>query len=195
MTSMTGNTGMRGSSNTGGFKDKIPKGYRQGQIQQFTPEQMQLFQSLFSQLGPDSFLSKLAGGDEETFNQIEKPALKQFSGLQGNFASRFSGAGLGARRSSNFTNASNQAAADFASQLQSQRQGLQQQALQDLFGLSNTLLNQRPQEKFFTQKQHRGSGFGGILGAGLGGLGGFFAGGPTGALSGAQIGYNVGNSF
>ena len=93
MTSMTGQTGMRGSSNTGGMKDKIPKGYRTGQIQQFTPEMMDLFKQLFSHVGPDSFLSKLASGDEETFNQIERPALKQFAGLQGGLASRFSQGG------------------------------------------------------------------------------------------------------
>lgn len=150
--------GQRGA--TGGMAgNKIPKGYQLGQIQQFTPEQMQLFQSLFSQLGPDSFLSKLAGGDQETFNQLEAPALRQFSGLQGNIASRFSGGAGGqgqeqisSRRSSGFQNTMNQASSDFAQGLQSQRVGLQQQALKDLFGMSNDLLNQRPYDRFLTEK-------------------------------------------
>jgi len=133
--------------------NKIPSGYKAGRMQQFTPEQMQLFQSLFSHLGPESFLSKLAGGDEQTFGQMETPALKQFSGLQGNLASRFSGMGMGARRSSGFQNTSNQAASDFAGELQSRRQGLQRQALQDLMGMSNTLLGQRPYEQFLTPEK------------------------------------------
>ena len=53
---------------------------------------------------------------------MEAPALKQFSGLQGNLASRFSGMGSGARRSSGFQNTSNQAASDFAQQLQANKQ-------------------------------------------------------------------------
>jgi len=40
----------------GGMGNKIPPGAKVGQMQNFSPEQMQLFQSLFSQVGPDSFL-------------------------------------------------------------------------------------------------------------------------------------------
>lgn len=185
-----------GMSNSNKFLgDKVPSGYNSAQLQQFTPEQMQLFQSMFSNLGPNSFLSKLAGGDQATFDQMEAPALKQFSGLQGNLASRFSGIGSGARNSSGFQNASNQASSNFAQQLQSNRQDLQRQALQEMMGYSNQLLGQRPYSRGFAQKQNDNSGWGGLLGAGLGGLGGFFAGGPGGALTGAQLGYNVGSGF
>jgi len=133
--------------------NKVPKGYQTGQIQQFTPEQMQLFQQMFGQVGPESFLGKLAGGDQSQFAEIEAPALQQFAGMQGNLASRFSGMGMGARRSSGFQNTMNQATSDFAQQLQSQRMGLQRQALQDLMGMSNQLLGQRPYEQFLTEKQ------------------------------------------
>lgn len=162
MTSMIGSGGyaastgssrgqnMTGSGVTGG--NIIPKGYRQGQLQQFTPEQMQLFKQLFGNLGPDSFLSKLAGGDQSTFEQLEAPAMKQFQGLQGQLASRFSGMGTGARRSSGFQNTSNQATSDFAEQLQSNRLGLQRQAIQDLMGMGNQLLGQRPYEQTLTPK-------------------------------------------
>lgn len=146
-----------GSRMTGGMssmkKDVIPKGYQKGQLSQFTPEQMQLFKSMFSQLGPESFLSQLAGGEEGAFDQLEAPALRQFGELQGNLASRFSGMGTGARHSSGFQNALNSATGDFAQQLQSQRMGLQRQALQDLMGMSNTLLQQRPYEQFLTPKK------------------------------------------
>lgn len=147
---------------TGQMKEKIPSGYSKGSLQQFTPEQMQLFQQMFSHVGPDSFLSKLSGGDEGTFNQIEAPALKQFSALQGQLGSRFTGMGgggnqaaLGARNSSGFQNTANAATADFAGQLQSQRQGLQQQALQDLMGFSSNLLGQKPYQNFLTKKEHK----------------------------------------
>jgi hypothetical protein len=147
-----GPTGMSfGSRMTGG--DKIPKGYKMGQIQNFTPEQMQLFQQMFGHVGPDSYLSKLARGDQGMFEQLEAPAMRQFQGLQGQLGSRFSGMGMGARRSSGFQNTANQAAGDFAQQLQAQRMGLQRQALMDLSGLSSELLSQRPYEKFLTPKQ------------------------------------------
>lgn len=186
MSSMIGFSPMKGPSGsssgrtmTGG--NVIPKGYRQGQLANFTPEQMNLFQSLFSQVQPGSFLSKLSGGDEGTFQQLEAPALKQFGQLQGNIASRFSGMGQGARHGSGFKNTLNQATTDFAQQLQSQRMGLQRQALQDLMGMSESLLGQRPYEQFLTKKQQPWwkqllSGLAPGVGQGLGMLGGNFLG-------------------
>lgn len=161
MSSMSGGTGFKMATGAGlgnatggpvGRNNKVPKGYSYAQLDQFTPEQHNLFQQMFGQLGPDSFLSKLAGGDEDTFNQMEAPALKQFSGLQGGLASRFSGMGSGARRSSGFQNTANQASSDFAQQLQANRMGLQQQATRDLMGFGNELLNQRPYEQGFAKK-------------------------------------------
>lgn len=139
------------SSTISGGTGKVP-GYNVSQIPQFTPEMMQLFKSLFSHVGPDSFLSKIAGGDEAAFNQMEAPALRQFSGLQGNLASRFSGMGMGSRHSSGFQNTSNAAASDFAQQLQSRRMDLQSQALKDLFGLSGSLLSKKPYETALTEE-------------------------------------------
>ena len=165
-----------GSRMTGGSsgmqKDKIPKGYQKGQLGQFTPEQMQLFKSMFGQLGPDSFLSQLAGGDEGMFDQLEAPALRQFGELQGGIASRFSGMGTGARKSSGFQNTMNSAAGDFAQQLQSQRMSLQRNALQDLMGMSNQLLQQRPYEQFLTPKKTPF--WQSLLTSGVGGLAGGF---------------------
>lgn len=194
MNSMGGFGGIRGP--TGNIGSKTPSGYRSGQIAQFTPEQMQLFQQLFSNVGPESFLSKFARGDQETFNQIEEPALRQFSELQGGLASRFSGMGMGARRSSGFQNAASAQASNFAKDLQGQRQELQRQAILDLMGISSNLLGQRPYEQYLIPKKKKeSSGLGGLIGAGLGGLGGFALGGPAGALGGAQLGYGVGSAF
>lgn len=200
MQSPRGPTGIPSmGSSTGNFnmpKEKIPKGFRQGSINQFTPEQLGLFQQLFGHLGPESYLSSLAGGDQSMFAEMEAPAMRQFQELQGQLGSRFSGSGMGARRGSGFQNVANQATQDFASQLQANRLGLRQQALQDLMSYSNMLLGQRPQEKFLYEKQQKqSSGLGGLLGAGLGGVGGFFAGGPMGSLQGAQLGYGIGSQF
>ncbi len=146
-------------SRSGATGDIIPKGYKKGRMQNFTPEMMELFQSLFSHVDPQSFLSKLSGGDEQTFNEIEAPALKQFAGLQGGMASRFSQMGQGATKSSGFQNSMNQAAQDFASQLQSQRTGLRRDATNDLFNMSNMLLGQKPFENILSQKQQKSGGW------------------------------------
>lgn len=184
------NTGSFSNTSTGRLKPKAPSGYKA--FQQYTPEQMDLFQNAFNFVGKDSYLNRLASGDEEIFNQIEAPALRQFSGLQGNIASRFSGMGMGARKSSGFQNTMNQAASDFALQLQAQRQGLQQQAIQELMGLSNQLLSQRPYG--LVEKKNKPSFWqsvvGGVAPAAGAGIGGYF-GGPEGA----QMGYNAGSAF
>jgi len=159
---MYGSTGARAGN-------KIPSGYKSGQLQQFTPEQMQLFQSLFGHLGPESYTSRLASGDENLFAEMERPALKQFSGIQGNIASRFSGMGSGARNSSGFQNTLNQETSDFAQKLQSRRQELQRQAIGDLMGYGNTLLGQRPYEQFLTK--NKPSFFENIMGGVEGALG------------------------
>lgn len=179
MSSMYGSTGQGMGSRTPsqGIGNKVPSGYKSGRLQNFTPEQMELFKSLFGHLGEGSYLSRLAGGDESLFEEMEAPALRQFSGLQGNLASRFSGMGMGARKSSGFQNTSNQAASDFAQDLQSKRQGLQRQALQDLMGMSGSLLGQRPYEQFLTPKSSWLDSLGGLGGlfGGLGKIGSLFA--------------------
>lgn len=179
-----------------GMKERVPSGYKQYALNNYTPEQQQLFKEGFAHVSPDSYTGRLAAGDQSIFNEIEAPAHKQFSEVLGGLGSRFSGMGTGGTRSSGFRNTANQASQDFAMQLQSQRQGLQRQAILDLMGMSETLLNRRPQEKDLVEKQQKQpSGWGGIAGAGLGAAGGFFLGGPAGALQGAQLGYGVGSSF
>jgi hypothetical protein len=182
--------------------NRTPRGYSQGQLQQFTPEQMQLFQSLFSQVGPQSYTSRLAGGDQSLFEEMERPALRQFGELQGNLASRFSGMGgagsLSSRRSSGFSNTMNQATSDFASGLQSRRQELQRQAIRDLLGMSEELLGQRPYEQFLVKNQKKPSFFQQLAkgalplaGAGIG----FALGGPAGAAIGGRAGGMAGQAF
>jgi hypothetical protein len=191
-----GPTGSLSRSSSTGMKDKIPKGYKTGQLQQFTPEQINLFKQLFGFLGPESYLSKLAGGDESSFEAIEQPAKRQFGQALGGLSSRFSSMGLGGRHSTDFQNLATQGASDLSMNLASQRQQLQSQATKDLFELSHMLMGERPYQKFLTKKAPKeNSGWGGLIGAGLGGAGGFFAGGPAGAMTGASLGYNVGSKF
>ena len=75
------------SNITGG---QVP-GYTTGTTQRFTPEQMQLFQNMFSMVQPNSFLGGLASGDQGQFQALEYPALSQFNKLAGGLGSRFSG--------------------------------------------------------------------------------------------------------
>lgn len=194
--SMKSGGGMRG--------DVIPKGYKAGQLQQYTPEQMQQFGSLFEHVGPDSYLSRLAGGDQSQFAEMEAPALRQFSQLQGNIASRFSGGGGGqgamsSRRSSGFQNTMGAAASDFAQQLQANRQNLTRQAQKDLFEMSQMLLNQRPYERdLFEKPEKKPSGWQNFAAGALpivGAAGGAFFGGPAGAKVGLAAGSAASKGF
>lgn len=136
----------------GRYNDQVPEGYELGQIQQFTPKQMGLLNQSIKDVGPDSYLSKLAGGDQDTFNQMEAPAMRQFQGTLGGIASRFSGQGMGSRKSSGFQNTTTSAASNFAQDLQAQRQSLQRQAVMDLQGIRSNLMGQRPYERTISEK-------------------------------------------
>lgn len=186
------------SVSSSNFKEKVPSGYKVSRTQMFTPEQMEMYRGMFAGLGPDSYLGRLSQGDEAMFAQIEAPALRQFNELQGNLASRFSGASgnraISNRRSSGFQNAASQQSADFAQSLQAQRMGLQRQAVLDLYNLQNQLLNQRPYETQLVQKQQSGGGWGQVVGTLLGGAAGSFF-GPAGAYTGAMLGGGIGGSW
>jgi hypothetical protein len=123
------------------------------------PRTSQLWEQIAGAINPGlkgggDFLSKLAaGGDEGFWNQLEAPALRQFGELQGNIASRFSGMGTGARRSSGFQNALGGAGADLAERLQSNRLGLQNQAIQQLFSMGQHLLGTPLSQTGFAPRQ------------------------------------------
>ena len=182
------------TSMTGASGSKIPKGYAAGRLQQFTPEQMGLFKSLFSQVSPQSNLAGLARGDESAFAPLEQQAQRGFQEFQGDLASRFSGMGSGARRSSGFQNSAGQLGSNFAQDLASRRSELQRGAIMDLHNMSQQLLGNRPYEQSLVKNQPKqGFDWGGAAGGLAGGVGGFFASGgnPMAAISGASLGYNV----
>jgi hypothetical protein len=178
---MTGNAGFKNAA--GSHAGKSVKGYVKGEMSQFTPEQTKLFKNLFSQMGSDTFLGKLASGDQSQFEQLEAPAWRQFGDVQANIANRFSGMGSGARRSSGFKNAQSGAGMEFLEKLQSQRMGIQQDAIKSLWDMSQQLLGQRPYEQFLVPKQKT---FGQELAiSGLGGLAQGVGSGLTGGMGNA----------
>lgn len=146
--------------------DTIPSGYRSGGVQQYNPQQSQFYEQLLNMLGPDSYLARLAGGEEGIFDEMEAPAWRQHQEDQGQLASRFSGSNgaMSARRGSGFHNMANQQSSDFAMGLQSQRQQLQQKAIQDLMGMGSDLLDKRPFEKFVTPKRQKQNPWGEVAG-------------------------------
>jgi len=178
-----GNTGSNVGQTATGFQEKRPHGYQYGAMQQFTPEQMELFQSLFQHLSPDSYLSRLAGGDQDLFNEMEAPALRNFNNTIAGIGNRYSSMGLGAQKSSGFQNEQSTAASNFQQDLASRRQALQQNAIKELMGLSGDLLGQRPVNRFLVQKDRGGTGTAEILGK--------FAGAIPGTIGGMM----GGNSF
>lgn len=188
MNSMHGGRGAAGSN-----RPETPAGYDLTQLSNFTPQMHQLFQSLFSHLQPGSYLSRLAGGDESIFEQIEKPAWANLQRGMGDLASRFSYGGGGpgamsARHGSGFQLGSGQLVSDFASNLAANRQQLQMNALKELMGLSGNLLNQRPFENVLTPQQEEPDYWGQILGNFVGAIPGAIVGGLTGGPMGAVAG-------
>jgi len=168
---------------------RVPEGYQQGRLQQFTPGQISLMQQMMGNLGPNSFLGRLSGGSPEQFEQMEAPAWRQFNQAQGENASRFSGMGMGARGGSGFKNTQSAAASNFAQDLQAKRLEYQRQAINDMMGYGNQLLGQRPYENFLVQDQPEQNPWGDFargLGSAIPGAAmGFLTGGPVGAGVGA----------
>jgi len=146
-------------------------GYNLRNIPQYGPQQMQLFERLLGSLlggggleGGVDFLSRLAGGDESMFEELEAPAYASFQKTLGDLGSRF--AGLGALDSSGFQQATSGAASELAQNLQAQRLGLQSGAIERLLGLSDRALQARPYETYLEAKPDWLGGLGKLLGGG-----------------------------
>jgi hypothetical protein len=143
-----------------------------------SPQQQQLMDRLMrgSEGGIDSslsYLSRLAGGDQSMFEEMEAPAMRQFGQMQGDIANRFSGAGMGqngmsARKGSGHANAQNSAASSFAEQMAGKRMGLQQSAVEQLMAMSQGLLNRQTQENIVSPKRNMWGDLFGALGGGAG---------------------------
>lgn len=188
---------------TGNSAGQKMAGYNVVRHQKFGPQQMELFERLFSQVGPESQLAQLAAGSEEGFRPHEQAAQRDFQKYMGQMGSRFAEMAPGAqsaRRSSGFGIEGGEAAQSFAERLAGQRQQLQRQAIQDLMGISKDLLGQDPYETYFvkpSQQEERPWWEGlvpGATAAAGAGIGGYF-GGPQGAMLGGTLGQKFGKSM
>jgi len=151
-----------------------PAGYNVRQLQNFTPEMAELFKSLIGGVGGGAqggldYLSRLASGDESAFTSAEAPAYSAFNKTLGQLGSRFSQ--YGARDSSAFQNAVSGAGGQLAENLGAQRQGLRQNAIDQLLGLSTSLLGQRPHENYI-EDEPQSFDWGGLIGGAAGAFGG-----------------------
>lgn len=139
---LSAGAGLMGAISGGGSKEGKVKTY-----EQLSPEQRQRFQELIQQSGMSAgmqYLQGLASGDESTFAESEAPAMRQLGEMQGSLASRFSGMGMGGRKSSGFQNAVGGQAREMAEDLAAKRQGMRSNAIQSLMGLNQSLLNIQP---------------------------------------------------
>ncbi|CAB4132736.1 hypothetical protein UFOVP255_57 [uncultured Caudovirales phage] len=167
-----------------GVQKKALPGYDLASISRKSPQQMDLYNLLFQgskgglEKGLGS-LSRLAGGDENEFEQMEKPAYTALQRAGSQSASQFSGFGSGARNSSGFQNAIAGQAGDLAEKLQSRRMEIQQQSLSELLGLGRHLLSEdlfenqlveRPEKYGFAKQMALG--LSGGIGQGIGSFGG-----------------------
>lgn len=158
-----------GYSQQAGYQPKIKiPGYTARQLPNLTPQQNQLLEQLIGSIGPGAqqagdYFSKLGAGDEDQFEEMERPYQNAYNKFLGSTARRFSH--LGARNSSSFRNAAISGAQELSEQIGSKRQGLQQNALSLLLNQANSLLSQRPFENVVKEKPQGASGqFGDILG-------------------------------
>ncbi len=181
-----------------GYMNTKQSGYNVVQTPRMSPEMMQMVQQLRGKVEPGALgavgqLSQLAsGGNEDMWKQLEAPAMRQFGQLQGNIASRFSGAGMGARRSSGFQNALSSESTDLAERLQSQRLGLQQGAQNQLMSLYSQLMQMDPYEISLMEKKKKGLNWGGGLKGAVSGATAGSSLGPWGAVGGGIAGGTLG---
>lgn len=157
------------------------------QISTMSPQQQQLFSSLIGKLGGGAgqgvdYLSRLAGGDQSMFSEMEAPAYSAFNKQLGNIGSRF--ADVGAIGSSGFQNATSGAAAQLGESLASKRGELQRGAIERLLGLSSELLGK---QTFGFEDKDQGFDWGSLIGT-LGGAAGSAFLGPIGGAVGKGAG-------
>jgi hypothetical protein len=162
------------------------------QFQKYTPQQMKLHQQQFGLLDPNSYLYRMAQGDPQLMEEMERRNLRDFSGTMGNMASRFSGAGMSGRHSSGFKIAGGMEARQLQESLAAQRGQMQSQAIKDMIGLSNQILGQDPNEQFLVEPkkqwwQHAVGGIAPLAGAAIGA--------KYGGLEGAKFGHDIGSGF
>lgn len=133
----------------------IPKGYEKFKTKQYEPEQLDIWKQIYKNLGRESYLQRLAGGDEELFEEMEEPAWRKFSEAQGQIGSRYSQLAPGAmsaQRGSGFKQRQGALGREFAENLTARRQELKSKAMEDLMKFSEMFLQQKPFERGLAAK-------------------------------------------
>lgn len=149
----------------------VPTGYDLIKLPTLGPGQKRVYNQLQSTFGRGAkgldLFSRLAGGDTSGFEQLEKPAMRQLQEqILPQVAQRYAGQGI--RGSSGLQTSLSSAAEKFGESLQSQRLGIQQQALNQLLGLGQQLLG-TPTEQNVLMRQPE-SIWSQLLGSLVGGL-------------------------
>lgn len=186
---------------TGSSQFRGPSGYMTGQVEGLSPGGRALYDQFHEGSSEGigaglKHLTGLASGDESAFEEMERPATRRFGEQQAQLASRFSGMGIGARRSSGFQNASGSHARDFVQDMQSKRMDIRNNAINQLLGIGKHLLGTQDTKHYMVEEGPSGfeqflSAAAPLAGAGLG----YAVGGPTGALAGAQLGGGISSSL
>lgn len=129
-------------------------GYNVSQLGLLDPQQQQIFQSLAGSLGGGlgpllGMLQEQAMGRGQAFEPGEQAATKFFrEQVTPRIAEQQTA--MGGARTSGMLNRLQEAGTGLAEQLAMNRQQLQQQAMQNLLGLSQNILGTKTQQQFFT---------------------------------------------
>jgi hypothetical protein len=159
---------------------KVPSGYGMYSLPTMGGGQKDIYEMLKSQFmqgGGDIYqrLFGMAKGDQDLFNQLEAPAIRQFQQqIAPGIAQRYAGSGIGS--SSGMQNALAGAAGNLAENLQGQRMGLMQQSMHDVLHLGDMLLGSPTQQFGLVQKQNLMNQLMQLLGAGVSQAGGIYGG-------------------
>lgn len=153
-----------------------PKGYSQFELPTMGGGQKQIYDLLKSQSlgGGGDVLSRLfgtAGGDQQGFDQMEAPAMRQFQQqILPGIANRYAGSGISG--SSGMQNAFAGAGTDLAERLQSNRMGYHERARDQVMNLMQSLLGTPTSQFGLVQKPNMMADIMKLLGTGVGtGLG------------------------
>lgn len=134
----------------------IPQGYDTFNYETMGGGQKQLYdylQSMMMNQGGKGMqnLFGMAGGDQDLYSQLEAPAMRQFQQqIAPGIANRYTGSGL--KGSSGFENSLANAGSNLAENLQSQRMGYQQHAMDRVMELMERLTGMSTNQAGLVQK-------------------------------------------
>lgn len=136
---------------------KIPSGFKQFSLPTMSQDQKGIYDLLRNQFmghapGIYDQLGGLAKGQSPFFESLEAPAMRQFQQqIAPGIANRYVGSGI--KNSSGLNNSLASAGQGLAENLQSQRLGIQMNAISQLLGLGDLLLQTPTMQSGLVQKK------------------------------------------